>query len=180
MTLRAFGPIVVALAVLIAVSGAAVAGRSPEATFRGQILTSKKRFPTSDKSAAAYISKLKGQKTDRFLEDKATKTWKIHYAAFFKHALNDLEVTVRLYDLSKGGKTLLNSFEQYLDTRGATSVISNFTLERGYVGVNKQVLITVESKGAILASGKFWILGEGEKFSGEANFSEDEAKNGTQ
>lgn len=169
----------VAFVVVAAQAGSASAGRSPEDVFRGQVLTAKKRFPTSDKSQSAYIAKLKKSKTDRFYEDKTNKSWKVHFAAFFRKPLNDLEVTVRLFDVTNGGKKLINSFEQYLDGRGARSFTSNITLERKYVGVNKKILIVLESRGAILSSGSFWILGEGEKYTGQVDFSEDEAKNGT-
>ena len=36
--------------------------------------------------------------------------------------------------------------------------------------------MTIENKGKVLASGRFKILGEGEKFTGKVNFSEDEAE----
>lgn len=163
---------------LLGLAGTASAGRSPEDVFRGQVITSKKRIPTSDKSASAYVAKLKAARTERFFEDKEKGEWKIHYAAFFRRPLNDLEVTVRLFDVTGGAKKLINSFEQYLDGRGAKSVISSFTLERKYVGVNKQILVVMESRGAILATGRFAVLGEGEKYTGQVDFSEDEAKNG--
>jgi hypothetical protein len=164
-----------ALAVLALAAAPAVA-RNPEDVFRGQVITSKKRLPSSDKSASAYVARIKAARTERFLEDRATQSWKIHYAAFFRRPLNDLEVTVRLYDVSSGGKKMIGSFEQYLDDRGARSVISNITLERKYVGVNRQVLIVIENRGAILSTGKFWIVGEGEKFSGKVDFSEEDTK----
>jgi hypothetical protein len=165
-----------ALGLVFSVAGSAAA--NPEKTFKGQIITSKQRIPTSDKSVSAYTAKLKKARSDRFYEDKAKQTWKIHYAGFFNRPLNDLEVTIRLFDVTRGGKKLITSFEQYLDGRGAKSVISNLTLERKYVGVNKQILMVMESRGTILSSGKFWILGEGEKFSGQVDFSDEEAREG--
>ena len=48
-------------------------------------------------------------------------------------------------------------------------------LERKQFGVNKELLVTMESKGRVLASGRLKILGEGEKFTGKVNFTEDEA-----
>jgi hypothetical protein len=172
-----------ALAALVVVAvafGAAspALAKNPEDVFRGQVLTSKARFPTKSKSVSAYISKLKKLKTAKFYEDKDKKQWKVYYAAFFRKPLNDLEVTVRLYDVTGGKKQLINSFEQYLDGRGARSFISNMTLERKYVGVNKQVMIVLESRGSILAVGKFWIIGEAEKYSGKVDFSEEDTKGG--
>ena len=49
-------------------------------------------------------------------------------------------------------------------------------LERKFVGVNKQLLMTIESKGHVVATGRFKILGEAEKFSGKVDFSEDDTK----
>jgi hypothetical protein len=53
--------------------------------------------------------------------------------------------------------------------------MSYMTLEKKMVGVNKELLITLESKGKILAQSRFKIAGEGEKYNGKVNFSEDEA-----
>jgi hypothetical protein len=166
--------------ILVVVAARPAEARNPEDVFRGQVLTSRKRFPMSDKSANAYISKLRAAKSDRFYEDKETQSWKIYFAAFFRRPLNDLEVTVRLFDITNGGKKLITAFEQYLEGRGARSVISSVKLERKYVGVNKHVLIVLESRGTVLSSGKFYLLGEGEKYTGEVSFTEDEAKNGAE
>ena len=55
------------------------------------------------------------------------------------------------------------------------SIVSNITLEKKAFGVNKQLLMTIENRGSVLASARFKILGEGERFSGKVNFSEEEA-----
>ena len=55
------------------------------------------------------------------------------------------------------------------------TILSNMTLDKKQVGVNKELLMTMESKGKVLASSRFKILGEGEKFTGKVDFSEDEA-----
>jgi len=149
---------------------------NPEKVFRGQILTSKKAFPTKAKSKRAYTKKLKKLRTTRFKEDTETKSWKIHYAAFFRKPLNDLEVTVKLYDVTGGKKKLINSYEQYLDRRGERSVISNITLEREFFGVNRKIMMVMENRKYILAMAKFWIVGEGEKYSGEVDFTKDDSK----
>ena len=153
--------------------------RNPEDVFRGQIITSAKRIPTKASSKSAYISQLKRQKSIRFYENKSTKSWKVYYTAFFRKPLNSLEVTVKIYDLSGGGKHMLTSFEQYMDKRGARSITSHVVLERDSFGVNKQLMMTVESNGSILSATKFAILGEGEKYSGQVDFSAEEASKGT-
>ena len=83
-------------------------------------------------------------------------------------------MTVKLYDVTNGRKKLINSYEQYLSGRGETSVISYITLERQHFGVNKQILMVMESRRYVLAMGRFYILGEAEKFSGEVDFTEDD------
>lgn len=166
---------VLAAAALVATTLAlptAEAGK-PEQVFRGEIVTSKKRIPSSAKSPSAFVKKLRKLKTTKFWEDKAKKRWKIYYAAFFRRPLNDLEVTVKLWDISDGRKRLLTSYEQYLDGRGERSVISHITLDREDFGVNKRIMMTMESRGKVLALGKFQILGEAEKFSGEVDFTDD-------
>jgi hypothetical protein len=166
-------------AVVLALGWAAPAdARNPEDVFRGQIITSAKRIPTSSKSKAAYIAALRKLKTTRFAEDRAKKQWKVHFAAFFRAPLDDLEVTVKIYDVSTGKQRLLTAFEQYMDKRGATSLTSQMTLARDQFGVNKNLMMVMENRGRILAAGRFAIVGEGEKFSGQVNFTEEEASQG--
>jgi hypothetical protein len=151
--------------------------RGPEKAFSGKILFSKKRFPTSASSPGSYTAKLKKQRTDKFWENKAKKEWKVYYAAFFKRKYNDLEVTIKLWDVTTGKKQLGGSFEQYLDKRGERVIISYVTLERKYFGVNKKILMTVEDhRGTVYAQGSFRILGEGEKYTGSVSFTEEETK----
>lgn len=164
---------VFALALLVQGSSAQ-AGRSPERVFSGQIITSKKRIPTSARSKAAYIKKLRKLKKKQFWEDKKKKQWKVYFAAFFKRPLNDLEVTVKFYDITTGQRHMIASFEQYLDGRGKRSMISKAILERKFFGVNKHIYMTIENRGRVLSSTKFKILGEAEKFSGKVDFTEDE------
>jgi hypothetical protein len=160
-----------ALVVALAHSAEAQAGTP----FDGKVVTSTKRIPTSANSKQAYYAKLRKQSTTKFREDKEKKAWKVHFAAFFKQPLNDLEVTIRLYDVTDKQKHLKASFEQYLDGRGQTSVISHIDIEREQFGVNRKILISVENRGRVLAQGTFDILGEAEKYSGKVDFSEEEA-----
>lgn len=143
--------------------------------FAGKIVTSDKRIPTSAKSKKAYYAKLRKQSRDKFWENKEKKQWKIYYAAFFKRPLNDLEVTVKIYDMTEG-RRLVAAYEQWLQTRGQKEIISFIKLDREKFGVNRQILMTVENRGRVLASGKFKILGEAEKYSGKVDFSEEETK----
>jgi hypothetical protein len=152
-------------------AGAALAG-----PFDGKIVTSSKRIPTSAKSQKAYYAELRKQSSDTFQEDREKKQWKVHFAAFFQRPLNDLEVTVKLYDITGKQRHLKVSFEQFLSGRGQQSVISHLTLDRDQFGVNRHILMTVENRGRVLASGKFKIVGKAETFSGKVEFTEEEAQ----
>lgn len=172
---RTMMPLLVAAAMVLGVSAStqeAEARRSPEKVFRGKIITSKKRFPTRAKSPGAYIKKIKKAKATKFQENKKTKSWKIYFAAFFRKPLNDLEVTVKLYDVSNKRRHLISSFEQYTQGRGQKSLISHIKLERKFFGVNKKILMVMESRKSVLAQGTFHILGEAEKFSGSVDFTD--------
>jgi len=74
------------------------------------------------------------------------------------------------------GQQLLVSFDQFTSERGQQTIVSNMTLDKKHVGVNKELLMTMENKGKILASSRFKILGEGEHFSGKVDFSDDETQ----
>jgi hypothetical protein len=134
-----------------------------ERTFGGKILVSDKKFPQAASSEAAYISKLKKQVKSRFQEDRSKQEWKVHFAAFFKKPLGDLEYTIRLFDVTSGQR-LVSSFEQYTDSGDQRSLISWVVLDRKQFGVNKKILMTIESKGRVMAAGQFHILGEPERF----------------
>lgn len=162
----------VALVMLFAARPAAA--EDPNSVFGGKILLSTKRFPQQAKSASAYIAAVKKQATDTFNEDKSNHNWKIYFTGFFKGPLDDVEYVVKIYDVSGKGQQLLTTFDQYTDTRGEKTVSANMTLDKKQVGVNKELLMTMESKGKVLASARFKILGEGEHYSGKVDFSNDD------
>ena len=163
--------------VLLATASSALAqAEKPNKAFAGKIMLSEKRFPSSGKSLADFNAKIKKQSKVNFTENKEKQEWKIHFIGFLKQPLNDIEYLVKIYEIGRGGNQVLASFEQFADQRGQASLISNMTLERKVVGVNKQLMITMENRGKVLASARFKILGEGERFSGKVDFSEDEAE----
>lgn len=146
----------------------------PNSVFAGKIVMSDKKFPTSAKSPSAYVAAIRKQAKSDFREDKESHAWKIYFEGFLKAPLNDLEYMVKVYELTGKGQQLLVSFEQYTNERGEKTINSNMTLEKKQVGVNKDLLITMETKGKVLASARFKILGEGEKFTGKVNFADDD------
>ncbi len=177
MSLRSISVLVISAVVGLALfAGTAEAQKGPERTFGGKIMLSDKKFPSYAKSVPAYVAAIKKQSKNQFWEDKTKQTWKIHFAAFFKKPLNDIEVVVKLYDTSSGNRMLLASFEQFLDQRGQTALLSQFTLDRKLVGVNKHVLMVLEVQGRAVASGKFKILGTEERLSGKVDFSDEDTK----
>jgi hypothetical protein len=168
--------VLVSSIVVVAVLGARpAAAENPNQAFAGRIMMSTKRFPQSAKSASAYTAAIRKQAQSSFVEAKDTHTWKIYFAGFLKMPLNDLEYAIKVYDLSGKAQQLLLTFDQFTDERGQRTILSNITLDKKLVGVNKELLMTMESKGKVLASNRFKVLGEGEKFSGKVNFTEDEA-----
>lgn len=175
ITKRAFSIVAaLSLALLCVLAPSAHAG-----PYDGKVVTSDKRIPTSASSKSAYFAKVRQQAKTKFAENKEKKEWKVYFAAFFQRPLNDLEVTIKLYDVTdKKQKVFKAGFQQFLSERKQTSVISDLKLSRKEFGVNRKILIEVESRGRVLAKGTFDIQGEAEKFSGKVEFSEDEAANG--
>lgn len=161
-----------AVALLLLASPAAA--EKPNPVFAGRIMLSDKRYPMSAKSLAAFNAQVQKQSKSSFFEDK-DKKWKIHFAGFLKTPLNDVEYMIKLYEVSGRGQQLLATIEQFSNERGQAALISNLVLDRKTIGVNKELLITIESKGKVLASSRFKILGQADKFTGKVDFSEDEA-----
>jgi hypothetical protein len=164
------------LLLTLAVTARPAAAEDPNKVFNGRIMLASKRFPLQAKSPGAYIAAIRKLSQSNFYEDKTDHTWTIQFAAFLKSPLNDVEYVIKFYELSNGGQRLLGTSDQFNDERGQKTIVSKIKLEKKSFGVNKELLMTIENKGKIYASGRFKILGEGEKFSGKVNFSEDEAQ----
>ena len=163
-------------AIVLAIFLGTAAAENPNVAFNGRIITSAKRFPTQAKSPSAYTAAIRKQAATSFKEDKADHTWVIHLAAFLKAPLNDVEYALKIYEVNGRSQQLLAAIDQYSDERGQRTIITKVKLDKEQIGVNKQIMMTIESKGKILAStAPIKILGEGEHFSGKVNFSEDEA-----
>ncbi len=146
----------------------------PERTFGGRVLLGKNAFPTSARSESAYIGKVRKNTAKRFWEDKKKKEWRVYFVAYFKRPLDDMEVTITLSDITQGYKRQLSAFDQFLD-RCATNYTSHMILKREQFGVNKRIEIDVETTRGhvVLASGRFEIAGEADKFTGKADFSDE-------
>jgi hypothetical protein len=159
--------------VLLASPGRAHA-QNPEKVFSGRIMVSNKAFPLTAKSGAAYVSALRKQSKTSLVEDREKRQWKVYFAAFLKQGPGDLEVVIKVFDLTSRQQSPLVSFEQFIGEPKQRTIISNMVLTRKQVGVNKDLLMVIEYRGRQLAAGRFRILGEAEKFTGKVDFSEDE------
>lgn len=168
--------LLITCAVLLGITATPALANDPNKVFKGKIMTSSKRYPLSAKSKAAYTSQIKKQSAISFQENKEKGQWKIYFAAFLSRPLNDVEYVIKFYDVTSGPQQLLGASEAFNDERGQTTIVSNIVLEKKSFGVNKSILMTIENKGTVYASGRFKILGEGERFTGKVNFSEDEAQ----
>jgi len=176
--MRASSVVTLLLIGLVSFAGVRAADADPNKAFAGQIKMADKRFPQQAKSQAAFTAKIKSMSKTAFYENKESKTWKIYVIGFLKSPLNDLEYLVKIYDVTGREKSMLASFEQFTDERGQKTLTSNITLERKTFGVNRELMMTMESKGKVLASGRFKILGEGDKFKGKVDFSKDDDEEG--
>ena len=179
MNLRTASAAVVLLALLTFAYSVALA-RKPEDVFGGKILVSDRAFPMAAKSPDAYIDALKKQTREAIQEDKESKQWRVYYAAFFKQPVNDLEISIRVYDVTGGAKRLVDTFEQYISNTEARAYVSQVSLKRGDgssgYDPNTKILMVMETKGRMLAQATFVIQGEARKYKGTVDFSEEDTK----
>jgi hypothetical protein len=154
---------------------AASAGRKPEDLFGGRILVSDKPFPQSANSAEAYIDAIKKNTRDRIVEDKESKEWRVFFAAFFKQPPNDLEIAVKVFDVTNGGKRLVDNFSQFLGNGQLRAYVSNLHLKRGDgtggYDPNTKVLMVMEVQGHVIAEATFYLVGEVKKGNTDVDFS---------
>ena len=177
MTARSF--LVVLAFALLATGRPAAADDAPGRVFNGRIMTSAKRFPMTAKSQGAFIANVRKLQQTNFMENKTDHTWTVYFLAFLKSPLNDVEYVIKFYDVGRGSQQLLGTMDEFNDSRGQTTIASKMTLDKNIVGVNRDLLVTLENKGKVYASTKIRILGEGEHFTGKVNFSDDDANGGS-
>lgn len=144
------------------------------------IITSAKPFRRKASSKGALMSAWWGQQTRNFWEDTKLKRWKIYYAVIFSGRINDLEVTVELYDITTHSR-FLEAFSLWLSKRGEGSITSTLKLPRtedGKFRPNSRIEMRVISSSTkkVLAKTWFRIKGKVKKFSGKVSFTEDETK----
>jgi hypothetical protein len=167
------------LALTLAGARTQAGGGKPEDVFKGRIIITKKRLPLRFSSAGAFISAIQSSKTDKLWpteEDGAEKgTWNVEYIAFFATPLNDSEIQLKFYDITAGKKYVAGD-AQYTREKGSRIFSSSIQLAKPDFDVRKHYMMTAESRGHILATTSFWLLGKGANYSGKVEFSDSEAK----
>jgi len=166
--------------VLLCLLAGSAFGRKPEDVFGGRIMVSDQPFPTAARSADAYIDAIRKAARDRIQEDKEAKQWRVFFAAFFKQAPNDLEINVRVYDVTNGSRRLVDTFEQYLSNASTRAYVSDVKLPRGDgttgYDPNSKINMVMESHGRVIADATFWIVGEVKKGPTSVDFSQPDGK----
>ena len=163
----------------LALAGTALGGNKPEDVFKRKIIICKKRLPMHFSSAGAFISAVQGAKTDKVwpTEEKGPEqgTWDIEYIGFFAQPLNDSEIQVKFYDITAGKKYVAGD-AQYTREKGSRIFSSSIILAKPEFDVRKHYMMTAESRGHVIATTSFWLLGKGANYSGKVEFSDSEAK----
>ena len=166
--------------VVVALGAAPAKAAKPEDVFKGKIIICKKRLPMHFSSAGAFISAVQGAKTDKVwpTEEKGPEqgTWDIEYIGFFAQPLNDSEIQVKFYDITAGEKRYVAGDPQYTREKGSRIFGSSIQLAKPEFDVRKHYMMTIESRGRIIASTTFWLLGKGAQYSGKVEFSDSEAR----
>jgi len=171
--------LVATFALALALPNPAYAGK-PEDIFKGKIIITKKRLPLKFSSQGAFVSALQSSKTDKIWpsEEKGADhgTWDIEYIGFFAQPLNDSEIQIKFFDITDGAKRYVAGDPQYTRERGSRVFGSSIQLAKPEFDVRKHYMMTMESRGRVIASTSFWLLGKGANYSGKVEFSEAEAK----
>jgi hypothetical protein len=166
----------IVIAFVLALAGAAVAkGPVPEDYLKGRIIISDRRLPTSWQSVGSYVSTLKNMNKGTIWYDKKSGKLTVQYAAFFAQPVNDVQVMMFLYDVTNGGHQLKTSTEQFLN-KGDRVLFNSVEFDKEDIEGNKKYMITLNSKGRIIATGTFILREEGPHYSGKVTFTDDDTK----
>ena len=164
------------LALSILMFARPTAAAKPEDVFKGKIIITKNRLPMHFSSPGGFVSALQKGKIDKIwpTEEKGDDkgTWDLEYLAFFAQPLDDSEIQVKFYDITHGGKKYVAGDPQYTRERGSRIFGSSIQLAKPEFDVRKRYMMTIESKGRVIATTSFWLLGKGANYSGKVEFSD--------
>ena len=152
----------------------------PEDVFKGKIIICKKRLPLRFSSPGAFLTAVQGAKTDKInpTEEKDADhgTWDLEYIGFFAQPLNDSEIQIKFYDITSGGRRYVAGDPQYTREKGSRIFSSSIQLAKPEFDVRKHYMMTMESRGRVIATTSFWLLGKGASYSGKVEFSDSETR----
>lgn len=162
------------LFVLLTLAPIAQARSAPEDLLKGRIIISDKPLPMHWRSVSSYVAQLKALNRGTIWYDKKTGKVTVQYAAFFAHPVDDVQVTLNIYDITRGAHTQKVSTDNFMN-RGDRVLFNSMTLDKQDIEGNRKYLITIETRGRIIATGTFILRMEGPHYSGKVTFSDDEA-----
>jgi hypothetical protein len=174
---------------LLTVAPAPASARKPEDVFAGKIMISDAPYPRAARSEEDYISKVKGQTKERINEHiidddsppdpkskEKPKEWRVFLAAFFAKPVTDLEVTIKIFDVTSGQR-LVETFEQQVVGSSPRAYVSDVRLKRGDgtagYDPNSKIHMVIESHGHTIAESTFFLIGEPRHYSGKVDMSDD-------
>jgi hypothetical protein len=164
-------------ALLLAGFGTASAIK-PEKKFKGDIIISKKRFPSKFKSDSHFIRHMKKVNTNK-LTAEGDKAWKFEYMAFLPKPVATLKASVTYYDITNPGqKKLVNTFAFYPNDRKDQILAGHAELSPKKFDADRKYLM-VFSRGygqKVLAKTKFVLRRKGgeKKDEGVVDFTKGE------
>jgi hypothetical protein len=156
-----------------------VSAAKPEDVFKGKIIITKNRLPLRFSSESAFVSALQKGKIDKVWpsEEKGDAgKWNIEYMAFFAQPLNDNEIQVKFFDITGGEKRYVAGDAQYTREKGSRIFGSSIELAKPEFDVRKHYQMNIETRGRVIATTQFWLLGKGQSYSGKVEFSDAETK----
>jgi hypothetical protein len=167
-----------ALAVLV-YAGVSLAAK-PEDVFKGKIIITKGRLPMRFSSQGAFVQALQRARVDKIWPTEESGddhgVWNLEYIAFFAQPLNDSEIQVKFYDITNGERRYVAGDPQYTRERGSRIFGSSIQLAKPEFDVRKHYMMNVESRGRIIATTNFWLLGKGANYSGKVEFTDEETR----
>jgi hypothetical protein len=167
-----------AAAILAPGAAHAKGGGAPEDVLKGQLFISDESFPTKWSSVPEFVSRVKKNHKSALTYDKKTKKLQVYYAAFFAAPVDDIQVNFAIYDITNGmaSKVKKGSWEAFMGRKGERVLFNSVELDQEDIEMNKKYLFAVERRGSILARGEVILRGEGPKYSGKVDFSEEDTK----
>ena len=163
---------------LLCLPGLARAAAMPEDLLKGKLIVSTESLPTKWTSAGQFASRLKSLHKSSVTYDKKTGKVEIYYAGFFAAPVPDVQVNFVIYDITDkaAGRAKKGSWEAFLGRKGDRVIFNRVELDKDDLEMNKKYLLAIEFRGKIIASSELIVRGEGPKYSGKVEFTEDEAK----